>query len=90
MPGTACHIIGKFLCYRNLVLGSFGKRHTQGITYSIGKQSTNTYSTLYASILGITCLGNTKMKGVSYTLLGHHTYKTAHRCHHHSSVAGLY
>ena len=55
-----------------------------------GVLGTNANGTLYASILGITGLGNTKMKGVSYTLLGHHTYKTAHRCHHHSSVAGLY
>ena len=90
MTGTASHVIGKFLGYRYLILGSLGKRHTQGIANSVGQQCTNTHSALYAAILGITGLGNTKMQGIRDTLFGHHTYKTANGCHHHGCVAGLY
>ena len=90
MTGTARDIIGKFLRYRYLVLGSLGKRHTQGVTYSIGQQRANTHGTLYAAVLGITGLGNSKMQGIRYTLLGHDAHKTAHGCNHHGGVAGLY
>ena len=83
MPCTNSNIINKFLCYRNLIFGSFGKRHSQSITYTVGEQSTNTYCALYASVLGITGFGNTKMQRISYTFLGHYTHKTAHSGNHH-------
>ena len=80
-------IIDQHLRYGHLILGRLSKRNTNRITNTVGKQRTNTYSTLDAALDTITGLGYTQMHRIGHTFALHSLHEQTVGMYHYAGIA---
>ena len=89
MPLASGDIVHQMARHGNLGFGLLAQRHTDGVSYAIGKQGTNAHSTLDAPVFTLASFGNAQMQRIVHPLLVHGGHQQAHRLHHHHRVACL-
>ena len=89
VAGTADNVRSKLIGHRDLALGLFTERYAQGVADTVGQESTDAGSALYASIFALTGFGDAEVQGIVHPLGLHGVAKQAHRTDHDGGIAGL-